>query len=86
MRCGFGPFLAPQFVVQFCQNHKCTAPHLIFAITCAVRCNLEFSQNHNCTAQQSLASICAFIFHFVVEAFGLKDFGKKHFHKCAVLC
>ena len=26
-----------------------TAPHLIFAVTCAVWCGLEFSQNHNRT-------------------------------------
>ena len=30
MRCDFGPFLAKTII----------APHLIFAVTCAVRCNV----------------------------------------------
>ena len=48
VRCGFGSFLAKTI----------TAPYLIFAVTCAVRCGLEFSQNHNCTAPHFCGYMC----------------------------
>ena len=40
-----------------------TAPHLVFAVTCAVRCGvvwcgLEFSQNHNRTTPHFYSHMC----------------------------
>ena len=61
--CGavFGHF--QHHILQCGLAKTITAPHLVFAVTCAVRCNavwcgLEFSQNHNHTASHFCDHMC----------------------------
>ena len=44
-----------------------TVPHLIFAVTYVVRCDLEFSQNHNRTAPHFCGHMCDVVYKMRFE-------------------
>ena len=48
--------------VWYCLAKTITAPHLIFAVTYAVRCGLEFSQNHNHNAPHFCNHMCGAVY------------------------
>jgi len=67
MCCDFRPFLAPSFVVQFSQNHNCTAPHFCGHMCSAVQCGLEFSPNHNHTTFHFCGHMCGAMYKMQFE-------------------
>ena len=76
VQCGFRPFLALYFTMQFSQNHNCNAPYFCSHMCSVVQCGLEFSQNHNRTASHFCGYICSAVYKMWFEWFEVGIFFK----------